>query len=634
MPQRKFYRAFFLACTAIVILVVISACQSTGSSDGDADSGVNSYVPADTIFFLGGLEALSLKDSLRMFDQSLGLYDQAFIDAMKKTENDSDIPGSKMFSQLLINYFDALNTPDQIAQKTGIDDNLRFAVYSVGTMPVLRIRLKDKAAFDAYISGIEKQAKVQAVTQTLGNVSIRKYAMQKPSNTKAVKTSLAIGTQGNYAIFSAMFDDSSEDLQQLNQQIVGARKPTTVLNPNTLNALIDKYHFDSRYLFFIDHKQIMRGLTHSDNLFGSMLNTFAEMAEQNKILAAETESTEPQEATKETAPAEEKAPSSESNEKAQDEKPFAKLQTPACQKELSAKVETWPRTVGGYTLMDVNSKPAKFDSKIIVEINDPKFTQSLSSLRGFIPEFVANRDQAMMLGLGIGLNIDAVAPFVTQFIQDFTAQDYQCEFLAQMKQKFQASNPAMTIAMVSGMASGVQGISANLLNIEGDFDTSMNKMPVFKDLQAIVTVSAKNPQMLLMMLSKINPKIPPLQLPADGKPMNLPLPLPVPDQIKLAQKGKHIVAYLGKDAVKMAESLDKLPLQGNGLIDLNVDYVKLVKFALSLPNANPDSPQADPKFIEALNAFQKIKYHLVQSIDITNNGIEIESKITSPVMAN
>jgi len=619
MHYRKFFIAFLTASTIAVSLISLSACQTLGDSNSDDDkNGILSYVPGESIFFVGGMESAPANEFFKMFGDSVGVYEQAVIDVVQKSDKPLEIPGEKIFTRILLDYYDAYKNPEEFIQKTGIDNNLRFAIYSVGTIPVIRVRLSNPEIFATYVQNIETQAEIQSVMETRGNLTIRKYSMNKPSSSNPLKTSLAIGIQGNYAVFTAIFNNQDEKLATLNRQILGEVKPAVSLNESRLSALVEKYHFDSRMLFFLDHKQILRGLTHSDNQFGEMLNTFKNFTDKNKLLEQAAENLDEDMSSNDNK-------SGAENAEPNLEKPknsLAKFQTPACQKELATKVETWPQTVAGYTKLEYNSKPAKIESKIIVEINDEKFNQSLAKIRGVVPEFLSNTDQAMMFGLGIGINIDELAPFVSQFVQEFSAPDYQCQVLANMKKKLQASNPGMALAMVTGMAAGVEGVSASLLNFEGKFDPAMKNIPQFIDLQAIVTLSAKNPQMLLMMLSKLKPEIPQIQLPADGSPVDLPLPLPIPDHIKLAQKGNHIVAYIGKDAVLLADKLKNTPLQGNSIYSVNVDFDRLIKMALTLPNANPDSPKSDPKFQEALAFFQKFKYHFVENFDFTANGIE------------
>jgi len=606
------FHGAIIALSTLFLLFGLSSCKndSETSKSSGSKGGILSFVPADSIFFVGGLEAISVKESTQMFGENSGFFLQAFKDGMKKAPNPDEPPAFKVVGQLFLDYLEAMSNPEQLAKKLGISDDMRVAFYTVGTMPVMRMQLKDKAAFEAFIQNSETQANTKGEVVTLGSAKVHKYSFEKTPTANSPGIYLVIGTQDDYAIVTVTADKLSDET---NRQIVGDIKPASSISTDTLTDLAKKYGFDKRYLFILDHKQIMRGLTHSDNQFGTMLQTFIEMAKKNQMNAAAT----PGEPGAETqAGVDDKA-------SAVAENPLAKIQTPECQTELTAKVETWPRTVGGYTTLDFKSKPAVFDFKAVVEINDAKFTQSLASLRGVIPSYLFDKNMPMLFGFGLGINVDAIAPFVTQYVQDFTAKDYKCQFLAEMKQEMQASNPAMGIAMMTGMAAGVYGASASLLSFDGNIDPTMQMPPDIKNLQAIVTVSAKNPQMLLMVLSNLQPGMPPIQLPADGKAIDFPIPLPSPEPIKLALKGNHIVAYIGKDAAPLADTMQKQTLQGNGLLTMNIDYQQYFKLLMSGPAAAANAQ--DPEFQKMMKMFEGMKYRIIEGIDVTDKGIEINA---------
>lgn len=608
-------RLFIALVIGLVSLTTLSSCKTkTGDTNAVGGSGgILSYVPADTILFVGGLEPFSFKDSLQMLGENSSLFMKAMKESMEKQPPaETASAGEKMLVGLALNYFDAIATPDQLPQKTGIDEQTSFAIYSVGTFPVMRVHLKEPKNFEAFIQASEKKANTSAELETIGSSKVRKYSFGKDANGKAL--SLMVAIQNSFAVISFKLDGVDE---AITKSILGETKPAQTLPSATLVDLKNKYQFDPRYLFFIDHKQIMRGLTHSDNQFGTMLKMFMEMAAKDKQKRMMEQAEKSDSGEKAPAPA-----------MAMDENPLAKMQTPECQAELTAKVETWPRIVGGYTTLDMKSKPMKMDFKSVLEIKDAAFTQSLGSLRGVIPDYIGSNDNSMIFGFGLGINIDAIAPFVTKFIQDFTAQNYKCQFLAEMKQKMQASNPAMAVGMMTGMAAGVHGASISLLEFEGNFDPNMKMPPDIKKLSAIVTVSAKNPQMLLMMLSQMQPGMPPIQLPPDGKAIDFPMPIPAPEPVKLALKGKHLVAYMGKNAAMLADNLAKQELNGNGLLTVNFDYQKYFKLLADLAKAQPKKAD-DPDIQAMMKLFESFKYQIVEKVDVSNDGIEIQANMVS-----
>lgn len=619
MLQLKNIMARYRASAAILImLIALNGCQSMGGSTSGDDS-IWSYVPADTIYFVGGKEAMPMQDYLKMSADTMSVYDKAMLDVMNEKEKSEPADAWKMLKQLVFSYYDLIKHPQDFSKITGIDDNMQFALYSVGTIPVLRIHLKDKAGFEAYLQQLETKAKITPQMQSRGNLKLHQYTVDAPAVKKPTNLSMVIGIQGDYAIFTGNFDPNNDKFSGLNPQILGEVKPKLALSPSRLDAMIGKYHFDPRFLMYIDHKEIVRGFTQRDNTFGAMLDTFNKLAEENTDMVGDAEAQngegENAQAQGDKAPAESKAIDESMND----------IQSPACQKELMAKVDTWPQTVGGYTLLDFKNTPTILKFKSVVEINDPKFVQSLATLRGVIPDYITNLDVPMLAGIGLGINVDAVAPFVTQYIKDFTTPDYQCKFLADMKADMQKNNPAMQLAMVSGMAAGLSGISASVLKFDADFSKAKGDMPDIKDIQAIITISAKNPQMLLLMLSKMKPDLPPLQIPSDGSPIDLPLPLPIPGKVKLAQKGQHLVAYLGKDAEKLAEGMKNVPLNGeNGIYSVKFDFSPIYKLLLSIPKPKTEEDGSEMKLQEALDLLKTLKYRVVETLNFTSNGIELD----------
>jgi hypothetical protein len=134
--------------------------------------------------------------------------------------------------------------------------------------------------------------------------------------------------------------------------------------------------------------------------------------------------------------------------------------------------------------------------------------------------------------------------------------------------------------------------------------------------------------MLLMMLSKMQPGMPPIQLPPDGKAIDFPMPIPAPEPVKLALKGKHLVAYMGKDAAMLADNLAKQELTGNGMLSVNFDYQKYFQLLATMAKAQPGSAQA-ADVQEMLKLFENFKYQVVEKVDVSNDGIEIQVNMIS-----
>jgi hypothetical protein len=591
-----------------------------------------SYVPADTLFFYGGITTIpfteitaTMAPQLRLMknpDLSKGISDEA---------RAKYPPAAIMIMGMVSKNIEYLQQADAAA-RFGIGADVDMVGYSVGFIPVVRIKLADTAAFNKYIDDVEQYAKLKAEQKTVGNVNFRAYSFDKAGDKTPSGIELLIGVNNGYAIITLFSKVESSDVQNI---IAGTTKPAKSLATSTLLPDIQaKHHFLPSHLGFINHREIINGITSADgNEFARMLDTLVDMAHKAK-LAGDTNNAAP--------PAPAQAPSTESAATATPaaDDVLDTLRTPACRTELTDLINRWPQTVFGYTKMDLNSKPYVIEARMLVENTDAGFMQDMQKIRGFIPAVLRDEKQQPVFGIGLGLNVGAVSPFVASTIQGFIAKEYQCKYLMQAKQKLMASNPAMALGMMSGMVGGVQGISASIINIDGSLMPSQPGMPPdIKNLDALVTISSANPQRLLMLAANFLPGKQPLQLPADGSAIDFPIPFPLPNgaAVKLALKGNNIVAYTGEEAAKLADALSKEPIQANGLMTFNMNFGKYMKMLSGVAQAHAATPTTGAQMPrpamseqdkQALAAMANSNMQFVESFDIDKNGLALDIKMS------
>jgi hypothetical protein len=286
--------------------------------------------------------------------------------------------------------------------------------------------------------------------------------------------------------------------------------------------------------------------------------------------------------------------------------------------------------------MELEQKPMKMDMRMLVENTDPAFMQELQKLRGFIPANLLKAESKPVFGLGFGFNVDALTPVASQIINDFTKKEYQCQFLAETKQKLMTSNPLLAMGMMTGMAAGVQGISATILDFDGDMHiTQQGAQPEIRSIDAIVTLSAKDPQRLLAMAANFGQGMPPIQIPADGTAVDLPIPLPAPNlgPVKLAQKGSHIVAYIGDKATQLAQTMSSDPLAATGMFAFSLDFGKYMKFVsdMAMNAEGPQGKAADQLSEQDKAMFEqmsKMDMHVNETFDLNSQGLVFDAKMT------
>jgi len=618
--------AIFLV--AYVGIYKIDWDKSSTSSDSvqlDAKRDIFSYIPADTVFFFGGLSTTSFQEAVKFMNAGGDWMQQAaWSNRLSDEDKMSMPPAARMINALMNQYLEVLKEPETAGSKLGIGDQVDAVSYAVGFIPVLRIKLADAAAFNKYIDGIESQEKLTATKSVIGDVNLRAYSLDAPGDNNKSETNLIIGANNQYAVFSLATKVEDDETRKM---IVGASKPATALDAKAvLEPIKTKYGYHPAYIGYLNHKEIMRGITGEGNgEFGKMLDSVINMANQ---------------ANGSTNSGTAAAPGQDSEQQSMDssasEKPLQAIRTEACRKEMMAMADSWPQTVFGYTKLDVDSRPTNIEANMIFEGTDSAFMQNMQTIRGYIPKLLLDASQRPAFGIGIGINIDALSPFVAKATQDFISKDYKCEFLDQTKQSMAQSNPAMALGMMSGMVSGVHGVSVTVLDIDGALDVSQpGSIPQVNKIDAIITISTSNPQQLLMMAGNFQPGMPPLQLPPDGTPIDLPVPLPIPAlaQAKLALKGNHIVAYVGEKAAKIADSLATQKLEPTGLFAFNVDFGKYMALIANAAKAGLEANQADkPASLsqneqEVLDAMSKIDMQLVETMDIRKEGIGFDIKM-------
>jgi len=605
-----------------------SASTETAQTDSGQSRNILSYVPADTLFFIGGLEPIPFQHAIDMIAPGSGWLKHADWSQQLTDEEKANMPpAGRMITSLLSEYMRIMQDPATASSKLGTGDKIESVAYTVGFIPVMRIKLADATAFNKLIDQAEANVNTTPKKQTIGDINLRSYSFDKPGAENPSETNLVIGTSEQYAVISI---SSKLESEQAHKVIVGSNKPAQSLaNLTVLQDIIEKHNFLPAYVGYVNHREIMKGLTgEGNNEFGRMLDTAIAMAEEASAKAAANQ------ANKEGQPPNPAAESS--NPAVKNENPLDAIRTADCRKELMLIVESWPQTVMGYTKMDLDNKPKLMQARMLVESTDTVFMQDMQKIRGFIPATLKDVSQKPVFAFGLGLNVDALAPFIIKAIQDFTSKEYKCEVLAETKMSLLQSNPAMALGMMSGMVAGLQGISAMVLDVDGNFDISQQGTPPdIKNIDAIITVSSANPQQLLMMIANMQPGMPPVQLPPDGTPIDFPAPIAMPngETIKLALKGSHIVAYMGTKSAQLANSLSQIELKPNGLFAFNMDFGKYMKMIANMAENAPQADATKPTAMtdqekQMIKALSNMNMQIVESFDIDPNGVAFDVKMT------
>jgi len=158
--------------------------------------------------------------------------------------------------------------------------------------------------------------------------------------------------------------------------------------------------------------------------------------------------------------------------------------------------------------------------------------------------------------------------------------------------------------------------------------------PNIKSIDALISITSNNPQGLITMANGLNPEMPPITMPADGSAIDFPFPLPIAAQVKLAIKGKHLVAFTGARATALADALAAAAPTPNGLFALSMDYARYVRIMADVtkqmetrkqdefaPTSFTDEPQGTTESGTG-NSMQ-----LLETAEIENGGLVMEIKM-------
>jgi len=646
MKNPRLFQGIAIASAVLIVSYILYSkidWQNVNQADSSTthSGGILSYVPADTLFFYGGLEKASLKDSLEIYTAGYDwiINDTNLSNFLGEEQLTGKSPGEKMIAALAVEYMRLLQDIPHVAENLGIGDEIESAIYTVGAIPVLRLKLADATAFNTFISRAEQAVKVTPQKDQLNNpnggITFSSYSFDRPDAAEPTESNLIIATDKEYALLT--FATPLEDTAAKNI-IMGVNKPDNSLaTAPLLSDLKTKYGFHPAYLGYINHVEIMNGMTASDgNNFSRMLDTLTQLADKYK---PETDDSQ--------------APQSNATP---DKKLLDDMRTPECRTELMAVANMWPRTVFGYTEFNVDTTPKKFLARMILESLDTDLLADLKTLRGFIPATIRQINEKPVFGFGLGLNVDALMPFLTKTLQSFSQNTYKCAFLFDAQQQLAGTNPAMAVGMMAGMAAGLQGVSASILEVDAAIDFStQGSMPDVTNIDALLTISSSNPQGIVMLASNFMQGMPPLNIPADGTPIDFPIPLPLPEgkTAKLAIKGNHLVAYVGDKSERAANQLASNPLVANGLFAFNIDmgkYMKLVAQSLGQgSNENQDTEsqgsqnqgsqnqssqnqsaqnQSSQNELSLLNNMGNLESQVVESFDISDQGMVFEVQMT------
>jgi len=537
------------------------------------------YIPQDTPVFIGQLTPFPLKDYLKSAQvpvQSSSLQDM-------KQLSESTQPLTHFLLSLMHTYQTSLADADLFINTFGLADEVRAYFYTLGLLPVFKIEVANEQAIWDLLDKAELESGFTHTKGTLESINYRAYLISDKSESVNAELIVAI----DKGLLTITLNSAYHTKTLLSQALGLTKAKQSLADSGVVEALIKKYDFKEASLAFINHIELIKGLTTQD---GNQLATQLALFEKN--LASGNA--------------------------------LSQLRDPQCATELSSIANHWPRTVSGYTQLDITAQQSTVAMSSVIESNNNTILTALSDIRGFVPQYVNDFNKSVF-AMGFGFDVSYLASTFNTVWSDLQTPHYTCQPLAQIQTHIKASGQSIAIlGMGANMVNGLQGIAMSLLDY--NFST-VNEAPRLDDVDALLTLSAENPVQLFNSAKMFVPDLQHITLSKDGPAVNLNEIIPIPTTLnispKLAIKGNHIVIYNGEKAAQVASQLSTEALTKNSIYNLSFDFKKMID---PIMTAATLSGEAIP---EEIMLFKEYDGRMKMSFDVNQQGILLKSVVNS-----
>lgn len=296
-----------------------------------------------------------------------------------------------------------------------------------------------------------------------------------------------------------------------------------------------------------------------------------------------------------------------------------------CRTEIRQLAAHWPMTVTGNRKFEVDENNINLETHFATIIEHEALRNTLKLLRGVVP--VSQSSGEAMMSFGMGIDVNNLPQLSGEVIDLLSKIDYQCDSFGALNElaKADISAASMGAMMFSGMARGIKGFSVNVY--DADIAPDSRQMPV-KGVDAAIAIAADDPAMLLQTLKMLPQGQMLSELPLDGTAMSLNdlIPMPLPPEVELfaAIKGKNIVIYSGTEAAEFANRIG-----GNGkegFVVASFNTAKLIEKIESVAETLTEDGATDEDLAGALEMMSTYPTgNVVYEVDFTDRGIELES---------
>lgn len=479
----------------------------------DTSLAVTQFVPADTVFYMGGRVDKAMYDFMAEYPvMAFSASERATLHELKAEIVKEDSPQAR-FIQYLIDDYSKHNdgSYQQFVDYLGLAGEGEYAFYLHGLVPVLNTAVKDRSKLINLLKTAAAESGLSYQEQTMDSATVLTWELGE------FKPQLMVATTETSAILSFAMP---EDQQQLLRERLGL---TPVAAPFTdrEQQLRQQYGYTEDMVVQLSLDELAKGLFKADG----------------SSLAADIDRYIPQQVFNDAIAG---------KEKLQD-----------CKTDILGLVANAPRMVMGYRSMQIDGQELQAKTHGIWEIKNAQVMEALKQLQGTIPQHVLTSSDKLA-SLGMAMDMAQLAPAVTSLWESFTSADFSCNELVQAQQEVGQFSPMM-LGMVTGMAQGLKGLGVSIFDLKVATEAAQ---PI--ELDAALSVETTNPAGLLSLLQLV-PELAGLKIPLDGSEVPLALPLPFDLGLKAAVKGEHVVVYSGEKGQATMSALATETLTANGL---------------------------------------------------------------------
>lgn len=540
------------------------------------------YVPADTPLLSAQLKPFPIKDYLNSAPQLRTAEDQNALQNIA-IEGSSQ---SKFFLSLAKSYQTSLPDTELFLNTFGLADNIRAYFYMLGALPVLKIEVENSQAIWDLLDKAEQES---GYSHRSGKIQETEYRAYRLNDSAEAQTTDLIISQDNGLLTVTL--ESSLNKEALLTSALGllkAEKPIT--DSGILEDIQSKYDFSDQNIAFINHQEIIKGLTTVDanQLARHLSLMFAQQDQENPLLT---------------------------------------FRSAECKAELTAIANNWPRTVFGYTDLSVTSSQSTMDLSTVIESKNQTIINALQSLRGYIPEYTQNI-QNNVFALGFGVDFNQLSSAAATILGDLKTPNYHCAPLQEMQTSLQqqGQNYSMMLGMASGVANGLKGFSVAVMDYSMSQDGDKQAL---ESIDALLSYSADNPLNLFNSLKMFSPDLQQVQPPADGAAVDLSgfpfIPKGLNIAPKMAVKGNHLVIFNGEKSEQQADLISSEALTKNGLFTFSFDFKRMFDPIITAAELSGESIPGEAMFLQ--NYDMRMKFDL----DVNEQGIVFNSHVSNKV---